>query len=186
MKKYLLIPLALCVVLLAGMALTVRTAGYEDLVVSAAGGETDLVAATGYTVGVPTPATVALGPKDLMRANYESFANSVHLICFATTTATQENSTATMSLYGVSTGGAPERIGSVLWEFGTATRSSNIHWADICTPTSTHQGTFTASDVGNNRIAKLTMVNPGYRYLYGIFHTVSGTPANITVQYRPY
>ena len=167
--------------------LTSRVESYQDLVISAAGAETDLVAATGYNVGVPAPGTTALKPKDLLikwGGGKNTYANGIELICFATC---NENDTCTMSIYGISSGGPPERIGSIVWIFGTAIRSSGVRWGDTCTVTDTHQGTIAAFDSGNDRVAKVALDATGYRYLYAIVHTTTtGAATAITVQMRPY
>ena len=185
MKKVLFIVVVITL-FLAGAVLTTKTAGYEPLVISAAGGETDLVAATGYNVGVPTPAA-ALAPKDLMRQNGDSPYNGVVLSCFATS---NENDTVTMSIYGISIDGAPERIGSFVWTFGTAIRSSGVRWADTCVVTLTDTSSSNVVDVAdsaNNRIARARFDVTGFRYLYAIAHTTTtGAATTITVEMRPW
>jgi hypothetical protein len=171
--------------LLCGSSLTTRISSYTNLVVSAAGAETDLVAATGYNVGVPAPGTTALAPKDLLQkfgSRYDTYANNIGLVCSASAA---NDDSATMSLYGIVDGGAPERIASLVWDFGTAIKSGTIRWADTCTATGTHVTAVTATDSGNNRICKVTFDATGYRYLYGIVHaTVSGAATGITVDMR--
>ena len=168
-------------------ALATKNAGYEVLVASAAGAEAALAtgATTDFNVGIPAPGTIALEPKDLAGADGESQYNSVELICYATATA---GNTAEMTLYGVCVNAAPVRIAAVTWTFGTARHTSTtVLWADTCVPTSYHATTLTASDSGNNFIAKLTFDLLGYRYLYGIVHgTATGAATNITVLMRPY
>lgn len=187
MKKWLLIPVAILVIYCIGATLTTGVASYTNLVVSAAGAETDLVAATGYNVGIPAPGTAALEPKDLLKkfgAGKDTRANAMELICFANS---NENDTVTMSLYGISDGGPPERIGSLVWTFGTAIRSTGVRWADTCVATDTHGKTIGVSDSANNRVVKVNFDITGYRYLYVIAHTTTtGAATGITVQMRPY
>ena len=168
-----------------GAALTTTTSGYELLVLSAAGGETNLIAATGYTVGIPDPGTIALQPKDLMLQKGETTSNGVELICFATGA---DNSTATMTLYGISTGGPPEQIGLLVWTLGTAIKDTGIRWADTCVVTDTHNTTITVVDVttdASNLVAKVTFDVTGYRYLYAIVHGSSGSTI-INILQRPW
>ncbi len=166
--------------------LSTKVSAYTNLVVSAAGAETDLIAATGYSVGVPVPGGT-LGPFDLRahssaRGGSAMEANSAVFTCFATC---NENDDVTISIYGISDGGAPERIGSLLLTFGTAIRSSGVRWADTCVATDTHITTIIVSDSGNNRIVKVTLDTTGYRYMYAIAHTTTtGAATGITVPLR--
>ena len=189
-KKWLFVPLVVGLLLCAAPALTTRITSYQDLVVSAAGAESRLTTGSAdYNPGIPAPGTTALAPKDLLvkfGAGYETYANGVELVCYATGT---ENNTVEMALYGVNGGGAPEQIGEIIWILGTARHTSTtILWADTCTITAdTHITTLTASDSGNNRIVKLTFDATGYRYLYAIaYGTTTGAATNITVMMRPY
>jgi len=160
---------------------------YSNLVVSAAGAESDLAAATGYNIGVPAPGTTALAPKDLLikhGGGKHTYATNVELLCYATS---NNNDTCTMSIYGISDSGPPERIASLIYIFGTALVSSGVRWADSCTRTDTHTGTVTAFDTAANRIVKVTLDTDGYRYLYAIIHTTTtGAATNITVLMRPF
>lgn len=166
--------------------LSTKVSAYTNLVVSAAGAETDLVAATGYNVGVPSPGGT-LGPLDLRahssaRGGSNMEANSVVLTCFATCS---ENNDVDISVYGISDGGAPEKIGNLLFTFGTAIRSSGVRWADTCVATDTHITIIGVSDSGNNRIVKVALDTTGYRYLYAIAHTTTtGAATVITVPLR--
>lgn len=179
--------LIVALVLLSGAILTTRVVSYTNLVVSAAGAETNLVAATGFNVGVPSPGTTALKPKDLVvifGKNKETFANALELICYATAS---ENNTAEMSLYGISGNGPPEKIAELVYIFGTAIRSSGVRWADTCTVTDVHGKTVAASDSGNDRVVKVFFDVTGYRHLYMIVHgTATGAATNITVQMRAF
>lgn len=188
MKKFILFVLAGILIVCMGATLTTRTAGYEKLVVSAAGGETRLAtgATTVYNIGVPSPGTTALAPKDLMGRDYSSATNAVELICYATASA---NDTTEMEIYGVSVDGPPVRICDVVWIYGTARHTSDtVLWADTCTITNDwHTAGVTASDSGNNVIAKLTFDVTGYRYLYAVAYGRSvGTATGITVLMRPF
>lgn len=173
--------------LLSGAVLTTRVISYTNLVVSAAGAETNLVAATGFNVGVPAPGTPTLEPKDLLvifgKGN-ETYANAIELLCYATAS---DNNTAEMSLYGIAGGGPPEKIAELVYIFGTAIRSSGVRWADTCTVTDVHGKTVAASDSGNDRVVKVFFDLTGYRYLYMIVHgTATGAATNITVQMRAF
>ena len=168
--------------------LSTMVGAYQTLIVSAAGAETDLAAATGFNVGVPSPGG-DLDPVDIedlwsKGRGSSTGANSIVLTCFATA---NDNDTVTMSLYGIADGGAPEMMASLVWIFGTAIKSSGVRWADTCTVTSTHTSTVAAYDSGNNRICKVKFDASGYRYLYAIAHTTTtGAATIITVPMRPY
>lgn len=188
MKRKILTGLIIVLLTLCTAAtLTTRVFSYQNLVVSAAGAETDLIAATGFNVGVPAPGTTALEPKDLLRkfgGGKDTYANAIELTCFATAS---DNNTAEMTLYGISDGGAPEQIAGLVYIFGTAIRSTGVIWADTCTVTDTHGKTVAASDSGNDRIVKVNFDATGYRHLYMIIHgTATGAATAITVQMRPY
>lgn len=189
MKKKVLIGLVLLllVFVMGAATLTTRTFSYTNLVVSAAGAETDLVAATGYNVGVPNPTGTALDPVDLLKkfgAGKDTYANALELICYATSS---DNDTAEMSLYGISDGGPPVRMASLIYIFGTAIRNTGVRWADTCSVTDVHSKSIAASDSGNNRVVKVNFDATGYRYLYMIVHgTATGSATAITVQMRPY
>ncbi len=169
-----------------GESLSTTISPYRTLIVSAAGAETDLIAATGYVVGVPTPGGT-LNPLDTRQVageqgGNESGINGVSLTCFATSS---DNDDVTQSVYGIAEDGAPERVGSLLWTFGAAIRSAGVRWADSCVVTGTHITTIKVSDSGNDRIAKVSFDISGYRWLYIIAHTTTtGSPTGITVQYR--
>ncbi len=194
MKKKILVGLVLLAIVCAGAmstsALVTKTHPYRNLVVSAAGAETDLIAATGFNVGIPDPGTDALAPKDLSRLFKvssgvgETIANSVVLTCYATAS---DNNTAEMTLYGIVDNGAPEQIAGLVYIFGTAIRSTGVRWADTCTVTDVHPTSVDASDSGNNRIVKVAFDTTGYRHLYMIVHgTATGAATGITVQMRPF
>jgi hypothetical protein len=185
MKKFLLIGvLVLATVAIMGSALYTKVAGYKTLLVSAAGAETDLIPATGYTVGVPSPGGT-LNPINLYRlassSDKSTKANAPILTCYATAS---ENDDVTISIYGIREGGAPERIASLLFTFGQAIRSTGVRWADTCvaTVTSTNSGRITVEDSGNNRIVSVDFDGKGFEYVYGIAHTTTtGSPTAITV-----
>jgi len=158
--------------------------GYTALVVSAAGAETDIT--TDYSIGVPTPATTVLAPKNLLTyfgGGKHTYSTNIELICYATC---GEEDDCTMSIYGISDGGPPEYMGSLAWTFGAAVVSTGILWADSCTATSKHTSTFTAHDDAGDRVAKVNIATTGYKYLYAIVHTQTGDPTAITVLMRPF
>lgn len=192
MKKY-FIAIGLVALLVMGSTLTTKVAPYQTLVVSAAGAETRLLtgATTAYNPGIPNPGTDALNPKDLTSIPFsnstgETNANSVALTCYATGT---ENNTVEMEIYGITVGGAPERIADLVWILGTARHTSTtVLWADTCTITADyHIATVSTSDNSDNIIAKLSFDTTGYRYLYAIaYGTATGAATNITVLMRQY
>ena len=174
-----------------GASLHTTVAPYRKLVVSAAGAETILTtgASTSFNIGVPS-GIEDLKPKDLKSiwsaSEGSTKANYIVLTCYATA---NDNDTCEMDIYGIADGGAPERIASVIWIFGTARHtSSTVLWADTCTvSTDSSIGGVTVSDSGNNFIAKLTFDLTGYRYLYAIAHgTATGAATDITVLMRPF
>ena len=175
------------------MELTTKVAGYQTLVISAAGAETQLLtgATTAYNPGVPSPGG-DLNPKDiraLWSANrFTTEANNVVLVCYATASA---DDTCEMEIYGIADGplAAPERIVDVVWIFGTARHTSTtVLWADTCTESDdNHIAGVTVTDDTDNVIAKLSFETTGYRYLYAIaYGTATGAATNITVLMRPY
>jgi hypothetical protein len=191
MKKILLwVTIAIIAVCAMGSVLLTKVAAYQNLVVSAAGAESILAtgATTDFNPGIPSPGGT-LNPVDIMSLwgrNGESAANGIILTCFATATA---NDTCEMAIYGIADKGAPERIADIIWIFGTARHTSTtVLWADTCTiTTDSHISTVTATDSGNNFIAKLSFDATGYRYIYAIAHgTATGAATNITVKMRPY
>jgi hypothetical protein len=165
-------------------SLGTTVAGYSTLLISAAGTETDLAGATGYTVGIPDPGGT-LGPINLRRLktsdNEGTGVNAPVLTCYATAS---DDDDVTMSLYGIREGGAPEFVTSLLWTFGQAIRSSGVRWADSCVATFTSSKTdfVTVEDNANNRIVRASFDAKGYEWLYAIAHTTTtGSPTNITV-----
>ena len=162
---------------------------YTTLLISAAAGESDLTAATGYNVGVPAPGG-DLDPVNLIHlappitGGRETEANAPILTCYATAS---DNDSVDIALYGIVAGGAPERIANLLWTFGAAIRSTNIRWADTCvaTVTSSNSNRITVEDSGNDRIASVSFDGKGIEYLYAIaYNRTTGTATNITVELR--
>ena len=173
-----------------GATLHTTVSPVRTLVVSAAGAESILAtgATTDFNPGIPT-GTPKLEPRDLKKLysakGGSTESNGIVLTCFATAS---DNDTCEMALYGISEGGAPERIADIIWIFGPAVRSTGVLWADTCTITTDHSiASVTASDSGNEFIAKLMFDTTGYRYLYAIAHgRATGAATNITVMMRPY
>lgn len=165
---------------------------YKNLVVSAAGAETDLAAATGFKAANALPAaSAALGAKNLRTlyagGKHTDF-NAVILRCYATC---NDNDDCGMTLYGISRIGAtfiPERIMAVTWKFSTALRAAGIRWADTTTVTDYHIGDIReADDAGGDMIARIECDVLGYEWLYAIIHTTTtGAATVITVEMRPY
>jgi len=166
---------------------------YKNLVVSAAGGETNLAAATGFLAanGLPAPGTTALAPKNLRElygSGRHTYFNAVILRCYATC---NDNDTAEMTLYGISRIGSsfvPERIADLAWTFGTCLRVAGVRWADIVSVTDYHIGDIrTADAAASNTPARIELDVLGYEYLYMIVHgTATGAATGITVEMRPY
>lgn len=185
-KKRLVVFAALAMVIACGAwALRTKMWGYGTLVISAAGAETDLVAATGYTVTLPAPGG-NLNPLDLRRyGRVETSANAVEILAFATC---NDNDTCTLSLYGIADGntGPPEKIASLVYIFGQAIKETGVRWAHNCVASDAH---ITAVDVSNNgtdEVVKVAFDATGYRYLYAIIHTTTtGAATSITLILRP-
>ena len=167
---------------------------YKDLVVSAAAGETDLAAATGFLAANALPADILLGAKSL-KDNYSggrhSYFNAVILRCYATCS---NDDQASMTLYGISRMAGtietfiPERIAAITWTFGNALRVGGVSWAQTTSVTDYHIGDIREADnAGNDTIARIELDALGYEWLYAIVHTRdTGTPTAITVEMRPY
>ncbi len=191
MRKLIILTLVLLAIACMGSVLTTKVAPYQNLVVSAAGAETQLTtgATTYFNPGLPDPGTDALRPKDiksLWGKGSETEANNVVFTCYATASA---NDTCEMEIYGIADGGAPERIAEIIWIFGTARHTSTtVLWADTCTITTNyHLKAITVADDADNVIAKMLFDATGYRYLYAIaYGTATGAATNITVKMRPY
>ena len=118
---------------------------YTNLVKSAAAGETDLVANTGFLAAAVLPAaSTELGAKSLKTlygGGRHSYFNAVILRCYATC---GNDDTATMTLYGISRMAGtietfiPERIASIVWTFGQALRVGGTRWAQTIAVTDYH------------------------------------------------
>ena len=165
---------------------------YTNLVVSAAGEETDLVAATGFlAVNALPAASAALGAKSL-KTNYgggkHSYFNAVILRCYATC---NDDDDCGMTLYGISKSGStfvPERLAAITWTFSTCLRVAGIRWADQASVTDYHIGDIRVADeAASNTPARVEFDGLGYEYLYAIIHTTTtGAATVITVEMRPY
>lgn len=164
---------------------------YTNLVVSAAGAETVLAAATGFLAANALPAvSTALGAKSL-KTNFaggrHTYFNAVILRGYATC---NDNDTAESTVYGITkTGSAfiPERIATITWIFSTCLRVAGIRWADTVTVADYHIGDVRTADSGNDTIARVELDALGYEYLYCIVHgTTTGAATVITIEMRPY
>jgi len=163
-----------------------KMVGYETLMISAAGAETDLTTfATDYTTTLPAPGGT-LNPYDLKKFGYPySDATMVELLCFATC---NDDDDVEISFYGIAAGntGPPEFIGEILFTFGTALKAAGIRWADAATVTDKHLESIKVADENAERPAKVLLDMLGYRYLYAIAHTTTtGAATVITVLIRP-
>lgn len=165
---------------------------YKNLVVSAAGAETDLVAATGFLAANDLPAaSAALGAKslrELYAGGKHTDFNAVILRCYATC---NDNDDCGMTIYGISRIGdthIPERIAAITWTFGTCLRVAGVRWADIVAVTDYHIGDIrTADGAASNTPARVEFDVLGYEWLYAIVHTTTtGAATAITVEMRPY
>ena len=175
------IALAYCM----GAVLTTKVAPYTTLLVSAAGAETDLVAATGYNVGVPAPGGT-LNPLNIKNLASDTGSSTQVgapiLTCYATAS---DNDDVDVSIYGIRRGGAPERITSLLFTFGTAIRSAGVRWADTCeaTAVTTETNKVRVIDSAQNRIVRVEFDAKGFEYIYAIAHTTTtGAATGITVE----
>lgn len=160
--------------------------GYETLLISAAGGETDLTnMATKYTTTLPAPGGT-LNPYDLAKfGSPYSDATMIELLCFATC---NDDDDVEISFYGFAPGntGPPEFIGEILFTFGTALKATGIRWADAAAVTDKHLETIKVEDENAERPCKVLFDALGYRYIYGIAHTITtGAATVITVLIRP-
>ena len=184
MKKY--IVAVFCGMLLMwclGATLTTRMASYRILDVIDeldASPDTDLAAATGYTVGA------IAGEVDLRMSGSDTYANLVSIILHATDSANGD--TVTQKLYGRVDGGPPQLLASIVWTIGTARvdgSTATYLWADTAVVTSTHIKTFVVADGGgSDRVCSVTFDATGYRYLKSYFTADSGDPDYITALYR--
>jgi len=172
--------------------LTTTVYPYKNLVVSAAGGETDLIAATGFLAANALPAaSAALGAKNL-RVLYaggkHTDFNAVILRSYATC---NDGDQASMTIYGISRIGAtviPERLMALTWTYSTALRVGGTRWADIVAVTDYHIGDIRKADeAASNTPTRIEFDVLGYEWLYAIVHTRdTGSPTAITVEMRPY
>lgn len=185
MKKWLLIPLVLVMLYMLGAAsLTTRISSYRVLhtITDIDTPDTELAAATGFFIGVPS------GAVDLLikaGAGYDTYANTVSLIVNETWGANGD--TATQKLYGIAEGGPPQLIASIVWKFGLAqvdATATNL-WAETATVTSSHVTTITVCGAdGDDKVGSVTFDVAGFRYLYGLWTADSGDPNTVTCYYR--
>jgi hypothetical protein len=145
--------------------------------------DTDLAAATGYTIAVPSAAL------DLVKDNgagKDTYANTISIIVNATGAA--DGDTITEKLYGISGGGPPQLIASISWTIGTArviVGTATHLWADTATVTSAHVKTITVADgSGSNRVCSVTFDAGGFRHILGLFTADTGDPIIVTAYYR--
>ena len=163
--------LVLLVFVIGAASLTTRVSSYRtlhtvtDVNVTP---DTDLIATTGYTIGVPSGSTDLLVKAG---SGKNMYANSISIILSATDSA--DGDTITEKLYGVIDGGPPQLIASIVWTIGTARlvvgTATNL-WADTAVVTSTHITTIKVADGGgSNRVCSVTLDFTGYRYVKGLF-----------------
>jgi len=145
--------------------------------------DTDLAAASGYTIAVPS------GAVDLLEshgAGKDTEANGVSIILHATGAANGD--TLTQKIYGYADKGPAQLIASVVWTIGTArvVAATATHlWADDAAITSSHIATITEADGGgSDRVCSIEFDVTGYRYLYGLITAQTGGPTLVTSLYR--
>lgn len=182
-RKFLALGVILVCVLCMG-ALTTRTSSYAtlDTIANINTPDTDLAAATGFFVGVPS------GSIDMLKdagAGYETYANRVSLILHVATGANGD--TVTQVLYGVVDQGPPQRIASIVWKIGLAqvdATATNL-WAETATVTSLHPSTITAvGDDGDDMVGAVVFDLAGFRYVKSYFTADTGNPTTVTCLYR--
>jgi len=171
-----------------GSILTTRMSSFrtlDTLTDASSAVDSDLAAASGFTISVPDGATDL---KVDAGAGYESYANGVVLILNAQGAA--DGDTLTQKIYGIAEGGAPQLICSIVWTIGTArvvAATADHLWADTAVVTDTHITTVgTGDDSGNNRISCVSFDCTGFRYLYSLITAQTGDPTLVTSLYRYY
>jgi len=165
MRKYILILLVLLTVSFCDAAITTRIASYLQLDQTATStSETDFTGVDFIITRHSSDSDIDLlifgGGKDTYAVNLE--------FVFSVGSATNpDGATGTQVLYGAADFGPWERITSLAYTVGTASATTgsldSTRWVD--TITATNVSTTTVIDTGNNRMARLNFVNPGYRYL---------------------
>lgn len=190
MKKIIWMPFALALAIFLTISpaatLTTRISSYRVLHTVAdvnSAPDTDLTAATGYNIGVPS------GTVDLLvkaGAGKEIYANAISIILDATAAA--DGDTITEILYGITEGGPPQRIASIVWTIGTARKGTATElWADTAVVDPNHITTITVADGGgSNRVCSVTLDVTGYRHILGLFTADTGDPTVVTTRYRYY
>lgn len=147
--------------------------------------DTDLAAASGYTIGAIS------GEIDLLTeygSGTQTKANSIQVIVKAKTAA--DGDTLTHKIYGRNDQGPPQLLSSIIWTIGTArftAATATDLWADTASVTSTHFVSIgTADAAGGNRVASISFDVTGYRYLLGLFTDQTGDPTETTALYKVY
>jgi hypothetical protein len=145
--------------------------------------DTDLAAASGFAIGVPTS---AVDLHDTDSEGKDIYINNISIIVHATDAA--DGDTVTQKIYGVATNGPPQLIASIVWTIGTARAdgtTATYLWADTATVTSSHMKSVTVADgAGSNRVCSVTLDLTGYRYVLGLWTDDTGNPTIVTALYR--
>lgn len=147
--------------------------------------DTDLAAATGYTINQPTGSISLL---DNTKGGKALVDNAISIIVHAQSAA--DGDTVTEKIYGAALNGPPQLIASIVWTIGTARvdgATATYLWADGADVTSSHIRSITIADGnGSNRICSVTFDLTGYAYLLGLWTADTGDPTTVTALYRGY
>jgi len=147
--------------------------------------DTDLAAASGYTIGKPSG---AVDLHTLDGAGKHLKVNNFSIIVHATAAADAD--TVTEKVYGAAEAGPPQLIASIVWTIGQArvvAATATYLWAHAATVTSTHMKTITVADGGSNdRVCSVTFDLTGYRYVLGKWTADTGNPDIVTALYRSF
>jgi len=145
--------------------------------------DSDLSAATGFAINNRPTGSVDL--QDISGASKETEANAVTITLNATGAA--DGDTLTQKVYGISDGGPPQLICSIVWTIGTARADGSTAtylWADTAVATDTHIATVKTADSGNDRVACVSFDATGYKYLYAPITAQTGDPTIVTSLFR--
>ncbi|KKM24378.1 hypothetical protein LCGC14_1605700 [marine sediment metagenome] len=164
MRKYIWVLLVLSVLCMA--ATTTRITSYQAIdTQTSQTNETDL---TGNDFVITR--NTATDDIDLLKtdgAGKVTYAANLEFVFSAGSATNPNNATGTVIIYGAADYGPWERITSLAVTVGTASATLStteaIRWVD--TLTRTDIASTTVLDSGNNRMARLNFVNPGYRFL---------------------
>jgi hypothetical protein len=161
---------------------TTRVSAYNvlDSIADIGTPDTDLAAATGFFIGVPD------GAIDLLEASgggKDTYINNIELIVHVTDGA--DTDTVTQQVYGISNGGAPEKLATIVWTIGDAqvdATATNL-WAESAAVTVTHLKDIQKADRLSG-VGSVGLDFIGYRYIYSLWTGSSGNPTTATSLYR--